>query len=390
MSRRIRRARTAPAGLLRRISGLATYAAIRAGACVSGALEPRPLLSAAKRAGGWFGAARFNRKRLQRAIDNLAVAFPEWTEQRRRDYAVRSYEHLMMLGMELAYSPRMLTLDAWAERVRLEIDPVVVQKLVDGRPVIFVTGHCGNWELSGYILALLGFRVHALYRPLDLAPLDRWVRETRRRRGLELIDKFGAARKLPQVLARGDMLGFIADQNAGDRGLFVPFFNRLASSYKAIGLTAIRYNATVIIGLAERYGGETLADGVHRRETEGMRYRIICEDLFGPDEYLAQPDPVFYITSRWRRALEVCVRRAPEQYLWMHRYWKSRPRFERDGKPFPKSLLSKLRALPWMTESQIERIQEHSRVDTEAWAREHPDRTAPDTTDEDDDSDGLD
>src|SRR6185295_8925050 len=101
-------------------------------------------------------------------------------------------------------------------------------------------------------LALIGFEINALYRPLDLKPLDQWVRRVRERRGLMLVDKFGAAEEVTKIMRRGGLLGFIADQNGGDRGLFVPFFNRLASSYKTIGLLAIQYDAPILCGQARR------------------------------------------------------------------------------------------------------------------------------------------
>ncbi|MCW5764671.1 MAG: hypothetical protein KIT68_01680 [Phycisphaeraceae bacterium] len=376
-------------GAISRLGGLAVYGAIRAGIAAACVPSAPTLLSVARRLGGWWAAAPFNRKRLARAVENLAVAFPEWDGATRRRFAVGAYEHMMMLGVELAYTPRLLTLDEWAERVRLQVDPRIVQAAVDGRPVIFITGHCGNWELSGYILALLGFRVHALYRPLDLEPLDRWVRQTRQRRGLELLDKFGAARHLPEILSRGDMLGFIADQNGGDRGLFVPFFDRLASSYKAIGVMATRYGATVICGMARRLDRAAPVGTDLRPEPRGMHYAVTVEDVFGPEEYGAQPDPVFYITARYRRAIEACVRRAPEQYLWMHRYWKSRPRHERFGRPFPASLREKLRALPWMTAESLERIEAWSARDAEAYAQDRAGRKQPEPAEAEGDDEGM-
>ncbi|MEO1130785.1 MAG: lysophospholipid acyltransferase family protein, partial [Planctomycetota bacterium] len=236
-------------------------------------------------------------------------------------------------------------------------------------------GHCGNWELLGYTLAVLGFPLHALYRPLDLKPLDRWIYRTRSHRGLTLIDKFGAAKVLPRVVTSGAPTGFIADQNAGDRGLFVPFFGRLASSYKTIALLAMRYEIPIVCGQAMRLSGlsadraEDGADGVAldstgaRRRAQIFKYRLVIPDVIYPHEWKDQPDPQFYITARYRRAIEQMVRHAPEQYLWMHRYWKSRPRHEHLGRPFPDRLRDKIAALPWTTDEDIERLVERSARD---------------------------
>lgn len=322
--------------------------------------------------------ASMNKKRTRRAEDHLAIAFPDWDAQRRRRVAVAGYEHLFRLAVEFAYAPRLLTTDNWTRHV--EVGPVAesVRQIMNERPCVMITGHCGNWEVLGYTLGLLGFGMHALYRPLDLKPLDEWVRQTRQSRGLTLIDKFGAADVLPRILApggdmQGSPIGFVADQNAGDRGLFVPFFGRLASTYKTIGLLAVQNNATVLCGMARRVPAHepspiftdqsVIAPPPPPSDWPNFRYRLESPLVILPEEWKNQPDPIFYVTAKYRRAIEIMVRSAPEQYLWMHRIWKSRPRHERLGRPFPGALKEKLRALPWITDDELGRIIENSKRD---------------------------
>lgn len=317
--------------------------------------------------GGLFAALPANRRRLSRAVENIAWCFPEWDSSLVRDYAVEAYRHMFCLAAELALSPRLLNEDGFARHVELGRLRKGLLALASDRPCILITGHCGNWELLGATLAMLGFPMHALYRPLDLAPLDAWVQETRRRQGILLVDKFGAAEALPALLEQKKPIGFIADQNAGDRGLFVPFFNRLASTYKTIGLLALRFNATIICGHAHRLSGlnaaATGALSKEARESQSFRYRVDVADLFGPEDWREQPDPLFYITARYRRAIEQMVRKAPEQYLWMHRYWKSRPPHERRKKPFPAQLREKIASLPWIDDDDVDQIVERSNRD---------------------------
>lgn len=315
---------------------------------------------AARVLGGAYAVAPFNTKRLDRARANLRWVSPDWPEERIETTAVDSYRHLITLAMEVACTPRMITPDGWARRVAVGDLQDAVGRLLSGKPAILITGHCGNWEILGAWVASLGIPIHALYRPLDLAPLDRWLRRTRQYRGLGLIDKFGAFKVLPEYFARGDSVAFIADQNAGDRGVFVPFFDRLASTYKSIGLLAMEYEVPIICGGARRLGepGEL-----------GLKYEVAVDDIITPGDWVDQPDPLFYITARYRRSIETMVMRAPEQYLWMHRAWKSRPRFERAGKPFPGSLRAKLEELPWMTQASMDRIIARSAQDTEEYAQ---------------------
>ncbi len=345
------------------------YVAIRAmlSAMCTGSVEQN--LRLARELGRRFALAPFNGRRFERALINMRVAFPDWTEAQRRACAVQGYEHLFMLAVETAYIPRLITPDGSPPHVQLGELGSALESLLGSGPSLLITGHCGNWELLGYQLALLGLPMHALYRPLDLKPLDRWARETRQRQGLILIDKFGAARELPRLLERNAPIGFVADQNGGDRGLFVPFFGRLASSYKTIGLLAMRYEAPLICGHARRLDPDD--PGACPTARRGaFRYVLDIVDVIRPDDWADQPDPLFYITARYRRAIETMVRRAPQQYLWMHRYWKSRPRHERLGREMPRTLIEKIEALPWMTSEDVRRVIEWSRRDAEVLAAE--------------------
>ncbi len=327
----------------------AMYTALRSLLIGAHALPLPTVLRGAKAIGHAFGDSKMNRKRVGLAIDRLEIAMPEFDRDRRKELVLQSYEHLAMLAVELAVMPRYLTEDAWTDYVELSSLENIIRPLIDDQPTLLLTGHCGNWETLGYTMALLGFRMHVLYRPLDLRPADAWLRQTRSRRGLELVDKFGAMNKLPELLEAGESVGVVADQNAGDRGLQVPFFGRLASSYKSIGLMAIKNRAKIIVGSARRLS-------TNPNESVKLKYRIEIHDRIDPEDWESQPDPLFYITARYRRAIEQSVRNAPEQYLWMHRIWKSRPRHERLNKPFPKNLREKLESLPWMTTEEIEGI----------------------------------
>jgi len=345
----------------------ALYAGVRSAITLATVADPDATVAGFAKAGRMYAAAPFNRKRLLRAVANLSEAFPHWPEERKREYALRGYEHMAMLGAELAMMPRLMSQEGWAERARLTRIGPAVEQLLRGRPCILVTGHVGNWELGGTMMAMLGFKLHAIYRPLDSPSLDAWARESRSRKGLSLLDKFSTAERLPEILAGGECAAFVADQNAGVRGLFVPFFGRLASTYKAIGLMAQRFEIPIVVAWARRVGGGTDENGLVRRP-RALRFDMQVQDAFGPEEWEGRPDPVFYITARYRRAIEAACTEAPDQVLWMHRFWKSRPPHERKGKPFPEALKRKLRELPWMTEDELGRIVARSERDAADWA----------------------
>ena len=105
----------------------------------------------------------------------------------------------------------------------------------------------------------------------------------RRRRGLSVLSKWNATQELQNIILEGGRIGFIADQNAGDDGLFVPFFGQMASSYKSIGLLAMRYRIPIFVGTAVR-------------ETDRLKYRLEIVDRINPEDWDAFEDPLFYIT----------------------------------------------------------------------------------------------
>lgn len=355
------------------LQGAATIA-IRTALAAPLVLPPQTAIRGARSLARVWALSRLNVSRFERTTRHIKEAFPELCDERIRELGASSYEHLFALGMELGYTSRLLTEEGFTRHLFFEDISPAIRKLLGERPCVLITGHCGNWELMGYSIALLGFPLAAVYRPLDLQPLDRWVRDMRARRGLALVSKFGAMRALPPVLQAKYPIGLVADQSGGDRGLFVPFFGRLTSTYKSVGLLAMQAGAHVICGTARRMrSDESPPSGAMRGNfstdgPESLRYAIEITDSYGPEDWAHQPDPLFYLTARYRRAMETMIRRAPDQYLWMHRIWRSRAPHERNGKPFPPQLREKLLALPWMSESEVERIIARSARDAETVA----------------------
>ncbi len=328
----------------RELSTLATYSqyiAARMGVMALSAIDVETNLRAAAALGQLM--YRIDKRHRVRAQTNLKLAFPDWDQATIDRTVKRSFEHFMQLVVEVCFSTRLIHPDSWTKRIVL--DPSLrptIEIFNAGKPAILVTGHIGNWEVLGNILATLGYRMDAIARPLDNKLINDWVLGLREKRGMRIITKWNATDRMTSVLENGGTLGFIADQNAGDKGLFVPFFGRLASTYKSVGLLAMTQNVPVICGYAFR-------------RDDGYRYQFGVTDIIQPDEWQAQPDPLFYLTARYMRGLENAIRLCPHQYFWMHRRWKSRPPHERKGKPVPTSLRDKLAALPWMDDASVER-----------------------------------
>ena len=257
----------------------------------------------------------FDKKHRARAMENLAASFPEFDEPRLAVIGRRSIQHFCELAMDVIFSTRIINIHTYHKYVHLNKLAEGLDILLSGRGAIMLTGHYGNWEILGYSLATLGFKSYAIARPIDNPHFDSWLLDVREKRGQIILSKRGVTTTAQQVLANNGVLSIIADQDAGRKGMFVPFFGRLASTYKSIGLLAIQYRVPVIIGYARRRGDE-------------FEFDMGITDIIYPEDWDNQPDELYYITARYTRAIETFIREDPTQYLWIHRRWKTRPRHE--------------------------------------------------------------
>jgi KDO2-lipid IV(A) lauroyltransferase len=325
---------------------LAEYLSMRALAAAMQCVDPEINLKTAGLIGSVFAAT--GRRRVERAKSHLREAMPDLPESEVERISLESIRWMFRLFLVDALAmPRLVNPSNWHEHVALDDFQSGARILLSDRPVILVTGHNGNWELLGFTLAAMGFPLTALARPVDNPLIYRWVLGLREARGMRVLTKWGATDRIVSLIESDDpadrRVAFIADQNAGDGGLFVPWFGRMASSYKSIGLLAMRYDLPIVVGTARRLG-------------DRFKYRIELVDQFGPEDWSDAPDPLFYITARYNRGLEKIVRRTPEQYLWIHRRWKSRPKWERAGRTMPAGVRRNLESLPWMDQSTLDRI----------------------------------
>jgi KDO2-lipid IV(A) lauroyltransferase len=306
-----------------RAADWAVYVAVRLTVCLVQALSFRV---ACRLAGAlaWL-AYRVDRRHRLVADDNLRHAFPELDHPAARDRRVRDvYRHFCLLLVEMIHLPRLLHTHNWRRYLRLGGKRMIVGQLLSGRPVLLVTGHFGNWELGGYILGLLGFTTHAIARPLDNPHLDAFLRRFRERTGQRILAKHGDFDRMQELLDSGGVLATLADQDAGPRGVFVDYFGRPASTHKAVALMALQYRVPlVVVGTMRTLPGP---DGATNPGVgKPLSYAVEAEEVILPEEYAGRPDAVTALTRRFTAALERLVRRAPEQYFWLHRRWKHQP-----------------------------------------------------------------
>ncbi len=252
-----------------------------------------------------------------RAIKHLTAALGRtYTPSQISNLADRCLESVTMFAVEVICLPRLITAFTWSRYIQLHNFDEALRLILSGKGVILVTGHFGSFEVAGHLLASLDFDVVAVMRPLDNVYFNRFLVQSRRTHGLTVLDKKGATAGAEKALEDGKLLVFIGDQDAGRKGLLVDFFDQPASTYKSIGLLAMTTGCPIVVGYARRCGNVA-------------RYEVGVRRIIHPHEWESQDAPLHWITQTYTTAIEEMVRDAPEQYLWIHRRWKSQPRSAR-------------------------------------------------------------
>ena len=277
---------------------------------VMGAL-PRGL---ARRVGAGVGALAWHLvPRLRRTgLRNLELAFPESSPAEREHILRRLYRSL---GWELAEFCQMpkYTRENTVAHMRYEGLEHYTAAREKGAGVLIVTAHLGAWELSSFWHSLMGYPMTMVIRRLDNPRVDRLVNDIRCLHGNRVVHKDDFARGLLSAMKRGDTVGILMDTNmTPPQGVFVRFFGVEACTASGLARVALRTGAAVLAGFMvweEREKKYVLHFG---REIELVRT--------GEDER-----DIAENTARFTAEIEAMIRRYPEQWLWVHRRWKTRP-----------------------------------------------------------------
>jgi Kdo2-lipid IVA lauroyltransferase/acyltransferase len=252
---------------------------------------------------------------------NLRLAFPEWTEEQRRRVMSGMTRNLGWMAAEFARFPK-YSKENIERSVVLDGQENFLAGKNRGKGVLFLTGHIGAWELSSFAHGLYGFPLRYMARPLDNKPVDAMVNHYRGLSGNEPIFKNESARVMLRVLKEAGTVGILADQNTmPGEGAFVDFFGIPACTTTGIARVALHTDAAVVPGYA--YWDEGLG-----------KYRLRFEP---PVELVRTGDTerdVVENTQKFARVIEGIVRKYPEQWVWIHARWKTRPKGEPALYPF--------------------------------------------------------
>jgi len=276
---------------------------------------PRPL---ARAAGIWLGRVIYVfHLRLRRVgMRNLELAFPQMSRHQRAR---------ILRGEFISMGRQLAEVSLFPKYTRENVSQVVVydgfenfeRALARGKGVLFLTGHLGGWELSAFAHSLYGHPLHVVMRPLDNVYLDHLTRRYRAMHGNSMIDKDDPVRGLLTAMRNGETAGVLMDTNmTPPQGVFVDFFGIPACTASLLARIAQRTDAAVVPGF-------TIWDAALRKYR--LRFDPAVELVrTGNDDADAVAN-----TQLFTKIIEDYVRKYPDQWLWVHRRWKTRPEGEK-------------------------------------------------------------
>jgi KDO2-lipid IV(A) lauroyltransferase len=245
---------------------------------------------------------------------NLELAFPEISSSERERLLRGSFQNL---GRLLGLFSHFLQMTPDTIRQIVDYDqtglPDVRKAEAEGRGILFLTAHIGVWEFISFAWGAIERPGSFIVRRIDNPRIETLVEKFRTRLGNETIDKTAAVRSCLRVLRQGSWLGILADANTHPKeGVFVPFMGQLACTTAGAATFALRTNAAVI-PIAALW------------QKDRQRYLIYLDRQIELTRTGNHERDVAVNTARFTEAIERMVRQHPEQYLWVHRRWKTRP-----------------------------------------------------------------
>jgi KDO2-lipid IV(A) lauroyltransferase len=247
---------------------------------------------------------------------NLALALPEKSRRERARILRGEFTSLGRQLAEVCLFPR-YTLDNVGRVVVYDGFENYERAFARGKGVLFLTAHLGGWELSAFVHSMHGHWMHVVMRPMDNVYLDALIRRYRTMHGNQAVSKDESVRGLLSAMKKGEVVGILMDTNmTPPQGIFVDFFGLPACTASGLARIALRTDAAVVPTF-------TIWDPALRK------YRLRFDPPVnliktGDDEADANAN-----TALFTKVIEDYVRRYPDQWLWVHRRWKTRP----EGQP---------------------------------------------------------
>jgi len=244
-------------------------------------------------------------------LENLTIAFPDKSIAWRKKIGYYSYLHFLVMIIEFMKMQRW-SLSKLYSKFRLAEMEKFLPVLQKGKSAILVSGHFGNWEVAMGYLHYHKIKSTAVQQNQQNDLINQRMKILHQQWGIEIVDTRGAIKNCEIALKKGRIAALLGDQDAGHRGVFVPFFSRPASTHIGAAVLHLRSGAPLFLSTCNR-----AAKG---------QFEILFHRIEGLKDNSVSDEHIRYITSQLMNQLEKVIRKHPEQYFWMHRRWKSSPK----------------------------------------------------------------
>lgn len=275
---------------------------------------PRPVAVAIGRGMGQL-AYRVGGRLGRNGSRNLELAFPDMTTRERADILRGCFTNLGRLLGEVSHFPR-ATRESLSSIIECEGLEHLEAARARGRGVILFTGHLGAWELSSFALSAFGYPMNFLVRRIDNPLVEQLIDKTRTRFGNHSIDKRAAARAMLRTLRAGQMLGILVDLNTQPHeGIFVDFFGIPASTTNGLASIALRTDAAVLPIFVPW-------------DEQRQRFLLRIDPPLAITRTGDEQQDARQLTALFTSVIEKYVKLYPQQWLWIHKRWNTRPEGE--------------------------------------------------------------
>ena len=254
-----------------------------------------------------------DRKHRTIAYKNLRKAYGNALSDIQIKKIIRgTYLHFALVWVDFVKLPQIVNTRNWQNYFEIEGLEFARKAQQEGKGVLFVTGHVGNWEVLGYAFEFFFHPLHSIAQHLKNPFADKYLTRLREKGRQKIIFAENASRKIIRVLRDNKPLGILVDQNARKNNIFVDFFGQKAATTRSVATIALKTGAPIVIGFLRRTGRK-------------YRFKITLSEPIQIEKTGNLEQDISNLTQKYTTLIESRIREYPHEWLWMHRRWKTKP-----------------------------------------------------------------
>ena len=255
----------------------------------------------------------FDKKQRKIAYENLRNAYgDELSDIQIRKIIRSNYLHFVLVWFDFVKFPRIVNTSNWQNYFQVEGLEFGRKALKEGKGIIFVTGHVGNWEVLGCAFDFFLHPLHSIAKHLKNPFVDRFLTRLREEGRQKIIFTENASREIIRVLRNNKLLGILVDQNARENNIFVDFFGQKAATTRSVATISLKMGAPIIMSFL-------------RRTDKKYKFKITLSKPIQIERTGNLEKDILSLTQRYTTIIESRISEHPHEWLWMHRRWKTKP-----------------------------------------------------------------